>query len=140
MKHSSERLAARWIAVALVYFVAGIGLGIFMAASHDFRLRALHVHLNLLGWVSMALFGIVYRLFPHAARSRLASIHFWLYQGAMPVMMAGLAGLLLGMQELEPVVALGSVAVGVAVAMFALAVWRRGDASAAHFDQVQAAT
>lgn len=139
MNHSTERFAARWIAAALAYFLVGVGLGIAMAASHDFRLRGLHVHLNLLGWVSMALFGIVYRVFPEVANTRLARVHFWLYQGALPVMMASLAGLLLGVQALEPVVALSSIAVGAAVTTFAVAVWRRGAGSAADFDQLEAA-
>jgi len=133
-----ERFATRWIAIALVYFVAAVSLGIFMAASEDFRLRGLHVHLNLLGWVSMALFGIVYRLFPRVAATRLAALHFWLYQLALPPMMAGLAGLLLGHAAMVPLVAAGSVAVGVAIALFAVGFWRAVGASAVGFQQLQA--
>ena len=133
-----ERFATRWIAIALVYFVAAVSLGIFMAASEDFRLRGLHVHLNLLGWVSMALFGIVYRLFPRVAATRLAALHFWLYQLALPPMMAGLAGLLLGHAAMVPLVAAGSVAVGVAIALFAVGFWRAVGASAVGFQQLKA--
>jgi hypothetical protein len=135
----NERFAARWIAIALVYFVAAVSLGIFMAASQDIRLRGLHVHLNLLGWVSMALFGVVYRLFPQVAATRLAALHFWLYQLALPPMMAGLAGLLLGHAALMPLVAAGSLVVGAAIVLFAVAFWRRDSGSAVGFQQVQAA-
>ena len=38
-----------------------MGLGIFMATSQDFTLMPAHAHLNLLGWVSMALYGLYYR-------------------------------------------------------------------------------
>jgi hypothetical protein len=143
MNAQGHRLAARWIATALVYFVGAVAIGIAMAASHDFRLKGLHVHLNLLGWVSMALFGLIYRAFPRAAASRLAAPHFWLYQAALPVMMTGLAGLLLGDLRFEPLVAAGSSAVGVAILCFALAVWgavrQGGAASAVDVEQLEPA-
>jgi hypothetical protein len=139
MNLTLERFTTRWVLAALLYFVAAVALGIAMAASHDMRLKGLHVHLNLLGWVSMALSGVIYRLFPRAAASRLATLHFWLYQLALPVMMAGLAGLLLGQLQFEPLVAAGSALVGVAVMLFALAVWRAGRASAVGVDQLQPA-
>lgn len=108
----------RWLRVAVVYFLLAVTLGVGMAASHDFRLKGLHVHLNLLGWVSMSVTCFVYDRVPAAAASRLARVHFWLYQGALPVMMVGLAGLLLGHAALEPVVATSSVAMWAAIALF----------------------
>lgn len=139
MTLTNERFAARWVATALVYFIGAIALGIVMAATHDFRLKGLHVHLNLLGWVSMALFGVLYRLFPQAAASRLATLHFWLYQTALPLMMLGLAGILLGAPAFEPLVAAGSTAVGVAILLFAWTMWRRAGPSAVDFQQLKAA-
>lgn len=139
-RNLAARAAARWIVIALAYFVLAIGLGLAMAASHDFRLKGLHVHLNMLGWVSMALMGVIYRLFPHAAASRLATWHFALYQAALPVMMVGLGGLLLGYGAMEPLVAAGSTGVLVAVLLFALAVWHgRARASVLRVDQAQPA-
>ncbi len=125
----------RWLRIALLYFVAAVTLGVAMAASHDFRLKGLHVHLNLLGWVSMAVTCFVYDRVPAAARSRLADVHFWLYQLALPVMMAGLAGLLLGHAQAEPFVALGSVAVLAAIATFvANVLWHTRDRAVAAAD------
>ena len=72
MNDMTDRFAARWIVLALAYFVLAVTLGVVMAASHDFRLRGVHVHLNMLGWVSMALTGLIYRVFPQAASTRLA--------------------------------------------------------------------
>ncbi len=139
MSLTNERFATRWIAIAVVYFIIAVALGIVMAASEDFRLRGVHVHLNLLGWVSMALFGAVYRLFPRVAATRLAAVHFWLYQLALPPMMTGLAGLLLGHTALAPLVAAASIAVGVAIVLFALAFWRGARISAVGFQKLQAA-
>lgn len=117
----------RWTQLALLYFLAAVTLGVAMAATHDHRLRGLHVHLNLLGWVSMAVTGWVYHLFPRAAATRAARVHFWLYQLALPPMMLGLAGLLLGHADFEPLVAAGSLAVLVAVALFVVNVLRHPD-------------
>lgn len=139
MTRSTERFAMRWVAIAAIYFVCAVALGIFMAASHDHRLKGLHVHLNLLGWVSMALFGVLYRVFPRVAASRLATLHFWVYQLALPPMMVGLAGILLGNEAWEPLVAAGSVVVGVAILMFALAVWRAVGTSGVDVQQLQPA-
>jgi hypothetical protein len=142
MKTNQESLAtcARWIGIALVYFVLAVALGVAMAASRDFRLRGLHVHLNLLGWVSAALMGLIYRQFPQAAASRLARWNFGLYNTGLPVMMVSLGGLLLGVEAMGPVVAVSSIAVLVAVLLFALAIWRERGGSAVHVQQAQAAT
>ena len=39
---------------------------------------SVHTHINLVGWASLALFGVIYRLYPELAASRLALVHFWL--------------------------------------------------------------
>jgi cbb3-type cytochrome oxidase subunit 1 len=47
-----------------------------MGIAHDFTLAPVHAHSNLVGWVSLALFGAIYRAFPELAVSRLARVHF----------------------------------------------------------------
>ncbi len=108
----------RWVRLALVYFLVAVALGVAMAASHDHRLRGVHVHLNLLGWVSMAITGWIYQQFPAAAANRWAHLHFWLYQLGLPAMMGALAGLLLGHPAFEPAVAVSSIVVLAAIAIF----------------------
>lgn len=83
-------MAIRFIKVAAVYFVLAIILGIIMGIQHDFTLTSVHAHLNLLGWVSMALFGVIYYLFPAAGNSKLARTHFWLHNIGVPVMQGGI--------------------------------------------------
>jgi hypothetical protein len=119
-----DRYIRRWALVALVYFVAAVSLGVIMAATHDYRLKGVHVHLNLLGWVSMALTAFVYRLFPAACTAFGARVHFWLYSTALPVMAVSLGGLLLGDPRFEPAVAASSVAILMAIVTFAVTVFR----------------
>jgi cbb3-type cytochrome oxidase subunit 1 len=115
---SMNRLSLRWVRLALMYYALAVLLGYAMSASHDHRLKGVHVHLNMLGWMSMSLFAWLYSQFPQAARSKAAAVHFWLYNLGLPVMMAGLAGLLLGHAQAEPVVALGATVTVVAVLTF----------------------
>jgi cbb3-type cytochrome oxidase subunit 1 len=90
-----EATMSTWmIRLAVVYFVVGIALGLQMAASNDFTLAPVHAHLNLLGWVSLAIFAGVYRIWPATERSRLARLHGWLYNIGLPFMMLGLGMLL----------------------------------------------
>ncbi len=113
-----------WLRLAALYFVAGTGLGLYMAASGDGALSSVHAHLSLLGWVSMALFGILFRKFPAMGASPLAPIHFWLYNLALPLQMLAVTALQYGYQALAPLAAASSVVLGVAVLLFALNVFR----------------
>ena len=88
-------MSARFFKVASVYFVIAIILGIIMGIRHDFSLTSVHAHLNLLGWVSMALFGTIYYLYPAGGSSKLATIHFWLHNIGVPVMQGGITLLML---------------------------------------------
>lgn len=41
--------------------LTGMGLGLYMGINQDFTLAPAHAHLNLLGWVTMALYGLYHR-------------------------------------------------------------------------------
>lgn len=116
-------LSAWWLKLAVLYLIVGVGLGIFMAASHDHSMFPVHAHLNLLGWVSMALFGLFLRACPDAASSRLAKVHFWLYVPSHFVQMVLLAALFRGNPAVEPALAAASMLVAAAIVCFAILVW-----------------
>jgi len=114
----------RFLRLAVIYLLLGVSLGIAMAASHNYMMRPVHAHLNLLGWASMALFGLWYRFAPAAADTKLAKTHFWLHNLALPVQMITLAMFLNGNQAIEPVLALASVVIGVGLVCFAINLWK----------------
>jgi len=120
----------RFLRMAVIYALLGVTLGIVMAASHDHTLTPLHAHLNLLGWASMALFGLWYRSAPAAADTRMAKIHFWAHNIALPVLMVALAMLLNGNNAVEPILALASIVVGLGLICFAINLWRFTGSSA----------
>lgn len=115
---SAEDLARRWFLAAISYFVIGISLGVYMGASHNHAMFPVHAHINLLGWASMGLTGLLYRSFPAAAESRLAVWHFWLYQTGVPLMLLAVAAIYSGNEAADPVAGAGSVVVLVSVLMF----------------------
>jgi cbb3-type cytochrome oxidase subunit 1 len=119
-----DRFIRRWVLVALVYFVAAVSLGVFMAATHDFRLKGVHVHLNLLGWVSMALFGLIYSAYPAAGQTKLATWHFWIHNLTLPVFMALLFAMLSGNPALGPAVGLVATVTLIGIVLFAVNLWR----------------
>lgn len=121
---TAPALGVKLIKLALAYLLLGLLLGIGMAASHHFELQAVHSHINLLGWATMALSGLIYCVFPHAAAGRLARGHFWLHNLGLPVMMAGLAAYSLGHTRFEPLIAAGALIVTTGLLLFALTVYK----------------
>ena len=72
------RIDTAFLAVAGACLIAGACLGIYMGVNEDFQLTAVHAHVNLAGWASLALFGLAYRLHPRLAGRRMGLLHFWL--------------------------------------------------------------
>jgi len=70
------RIDVLFILLAVFCLICGLCLGIAMGMSQNFQLTPVHAHLNLLGWASLALFGLIYKSYPELAKSRLAMAHF----------------------------------------------------------------
>ena len=84
-----------FIRASLLWFAAGIALGVAIAIEPAWVIyRPAHAHMNVVGFLTMLVFGVGYqllpRLFGHPLRSRgMAIAHFWLSN-------VGLAGMVLG--------------------------------------------
>lgn len=115
----STSLSIVWVRIAVIYFVVAVAMGIFMGVSGDHSLYPLHAHLNLLGWVSMALFGLLGKAFANIADNLLAKLHFWIYNIALPIMVFALFNVLRGNVGMEPVLGMASAGTGIAIALFA---------------------
>jgi hypothetical protein len=113
-----------FLRLAVLYLIAGVGLGLYMAASNDHTMFAVHAHLNLLGWVTLALFGLFYRVVPAATGTTLAKVQFWIYVPAHFVQMVLLALFFRGVVAIEPALGAVSMVVGIAVVMFGVVVWK----------------
>jgi hypothetical protein len=99
----------------------GVVLGIVMGTRQDFALMPAHAHLNLLGFVTLLLSALYYRVVPEAAASRLARYQASVSVAGAVVFPIGIACVLLGGHDrFEPVVVAGALTVLLGMALFAV--------------------
>ncbi|WP_201835560.1 hypothetical protein [Microvirga zambiensis] len=110
--------------LAVLFVIAGMAMGIGMAMSQDHSIMPAHAHLNLLGWVSLFLFGIYYERRPALDASRLAKIQVAIWSIGTVVLTIAVAALHLGYMAFDPVAAIASLTVLAAMVMFAYFVFR----------------
>lgn len=103
MKASSLSFFAAVIAV-----LVGMSWGIVMAVSQDHSAMPAHAHLNLLGWVSLFLFGIFYRLHPALDETRTALMQVCVWAIGTVSLTVGVAMLHAGNKGGEPFAGIGS--------------------------------
>jgi len=92
-------MGVRFLKIGVLYFILSMGLGMYMSMAKDYVLAGVHAHVNLIGWLSMAVSGLIYILFPRADNSALAKWHFWLMNLGVIIMMGSLITLLLTKEE-----------------------------------------
>src|SRR5438270_2120345 len=127
MKASSLSFRAAVILVA-----AGMIWGIVMAISEDHSTMPAHAHLNLLGWVSLFLFGIYYRLHPAVDATRLASVQIWIWIVSTIGLTIGVALVHSGRSAGDPIAAISSLTVLADMILFSWFVFRREPVEHAH--------
>ena len=118
------RVSLWFFAVAPLYVLMGMGLGIFMGAQQNFALAPAHAHVNLIGWVTMALYGTFFALAREASK-KLAWTVFALNNIAVAIMFPSLAMVILQGEAspfLIPLILSEFIAFA-AMACFAFAVW-----------------
>lgn len=102
----------------------GMCWGIQMAASGDHLMAPAHAHLNLVGWVTLALFGIYYTLTPAAAASGLARLHLAVAALGVVLLVPGIA---IAIAEVTEAVAIsGSFVTLASMLLFLFIIWRFG--------------
>ena len=107
------------IKISAIYLFIGTALGMFMLNTDDFGLSSVHTHITLLGWTTMTLAGLIYHLFPKAARSALCKIQFILFNIGLPIMLVGLAFDLSGFNAVV-VVSIGATITSIAILIFTI--------------------
>ncbi|MDB5364804.1 MAG: hypothetical protein JWM77_731 [Rhodospirillales bacterium] len=111
--------------LAVLYAIAALTLGNFMGATHDFGMRTVHVHLNLLGWVSASIYGVYLRLHPAVASTRLARVHFVVAHVGFIIFVTGLAMLMqTDEQQGAPLTGIGGLLSLLGMILFAVLVFR----------------
>ena len=65
--------------LAVLYVIFGMVMGEWMASSGDHSQMPVHAHINVLGWVSLALFGLFYKTHPGSEEGKLPLVQFILF-------------------------------------------------------------
>ncbi len=71
--------------------------------------------------------GIIYRLYPACAETRLARAHFWLHNIGLPVFMAGLGLILTGRDSMTWLAVVGATTLLVGLICFSINLLRKAD-------------
>ena len=117
-------VANNFLRLGVLAVLVGVSLGIWMGAYENFTLRPVHAHINLIGWTSMMLFGLVYRVFPEATRGWMPVAHFGLAALGFVIMMPSLTLMLLGNMSAAPFLVVSEVMVFASLLLFAVIVFR----------------
>lgn len=126
-----------FIKSSLAWLALGVTLGVGMAAHPIWVIyRPAHVHMNLLGFVTMMIYGVAYHVIPrfsgHTLHSRrLAGWQVWLSNGGLTLLVLGfLLRPHVGATS-TPVLAIGGTVAAIGAYLFVYNMWRTIDGRAA---------
>ena len=119
------RVSAAFFATGVVCLLLGMAWGMHMGEAEDFTMMPAHAHLNLLGFVTMAIYGIFYALTAATLSPRLAWANLALSAAGVALMIPSLA-LFLPAHDTAyiPVMLVGEVATVLGLLVFAVSVGR----------------
>ncbi len=103
---------------AVLLVLVGMVWGIQMAMSQDHSAMPAHAHLNLLGWVSLFLFGIFYQSHPAIDRSGLARAQVYVWILGTVVLTVGVVLVHTDHPVGDPIAAVGSLIVLLGMLLF----------------------
>ena len=126
----------RFIRSSLVWLGVGVIIGVAMAlqpAAAAFRTA--HMHANLLGFVSMMIFGVAYHVMPrftgrplHSPRA--ATLHLWIANAGLAGMVSGFILRVFRWELGMPLLGVGAVLSATGAMLFIHNIWRTLDAPA----------
>jgi hypothetical protein len=72
------RIDRAYVAIALALLIIGELLGFYMGMQNDMKWRTVHIIIVLLGFVTLGMFGALFRLWPAMKVGTLAAAQFYL--------------------------------------------------------------
>ena len=119
-------MAGRFLKVAVIYFLIGTVWGVVMGSSQHFEYTSAHAHINLLGWVSLGLIGVIFKSFPEIGSGTLATAQFWLHNIGLPLLVVSMVFFARGEESLGiPFAASGGLLIISSVIVFAVNIFKR---------------
>ena len=117
----------KYLMWALAYVAIGMGLGIYMAASHDHAQHVTHAHILLVGFVASFIYAVIHKLWL-GEPSRLAKAQLVAHQVGALAMFSGLFLLYGGFvpeDQIERLLAPSTIVVFVAALLMIVMVFRK---------------
>jgi peptidoglycan/LPS O-acetylase OafA/YrhL len=84
-----QRLDRNYILLGLLWVVAGMIFGTWLGASNHMNYGNSHAHMNLLGFVTSILFGLIHHAYPALRNGRLAVVQFVVYEVGVVLLVIG---------------------------------------------------
>ncbi|HMA23020.1 MAG TPA: cbb3-type cytochrome c oxidase subunit I [Gemmatimonadaceae bacterium] len=128
-----EWFVKAFLKASLAWLGLGVSLGLAMAVHPAWTVyRAVHLHMNLLGFVAMMIFGVAYHVIPrftgHALYSRrLAAVQWWSANVGLAVFAIGLAAQTRNARGAGALLAVGGTLSAVGAFVFIFNIWRTID-------------
>jgi cbb3-type cytochrome oxidase subunit 1 len=132
-----EWFVKAFLKASLAWLALGVTLGVAMAAHPIWAVyRLAHVHMLLLGFVTMMIYGVAYHVVPRFAGAplhsrRVAGWHWWIANVGLAVMVAGFMVRGVGASVGTPLLASGGALSALGAYSFAYVLWRTVDGPAA---------
>jgi hypothetical protein len=116
--------AQLYFKTAILLLIVGMIAGIAMSMTHDYRIAPAHAHLNLLGFVVLAVYGAYFGLNDAKSVGRMPKIIWGIHTAATAALFPALSYYSLGVTAVEPILAISSIALLIASLLFAWVVWK----------------
>jgi cytochrome c oxidase cbb3-type subunit 1 len=129
-----EWFVKAFIKASLTWLALAVSLGVAMAVQPAWLVyRTAHLHMALLGFVAMMIFGVAYHVIPRFTGNplhsrRLAGIHWWLANAGLAILAIGFLVRPLWGTRAIPVLGAGGVLAAMGAYAFAYNLWRTLDA------------
>ena len=132
----------RFIRASLIWLGIGVSIGILMAfPTASVVYRPAHMHANLLGFVSMMIFGVAYHVLPRFSgkplhNPRLGALHLWFANLGLACMVGGWIAIPNRLPGAPWLLRAGGIMAAAGVFMFIYNIWRTLPRDAGSFAQL----
>jgi hypothetical protein len=126
-----NRMTALWARTALVWFLLTIFFGMYMGMTRQFAFSPAHAHMGVLGWLSSAVFAVVYGVArPLPDQAATPRYHWAAHNLGVATMAFGLFMTIRNGAGWEPVIPIGAAVVIASAIWLTVVMWPRLSAPA----------
>ncbi|MEP6731668.1 MAG: hypothetical protein ABJE10_13555 [bacterium] len=131
-----EWFVKAFLKASLAWLALGVTLGVAMAAHPTWTVyRLAHIHMLLLGFVTMMIYGVAYHVIPRFAGHQLhsrraATMHWWIANAGLVLIAAGFMMRTSAVRFGTPLLAIGGCLTAMGAYSFAYVLWRTIDGPA----------